>query len=265
VLPGATTSALNTGDFGFDWKAGPDLTLGYRPTPKDAWEITYFGLLDWHDIESRTTAAADLSLPGALGGTLFFNGADTVVTSYTSRINDAEINYFWKPEPWSNWMFLAGMRYFNVDERFDTLAESLGNGSSFYNIHTINNLWGAQTGARYRIDRVHWSWMVDGKAGVYGNNATQRQVVGVSGGALTRDAGQNEDNWAFVGQLDATITYHLGKYWEAMAGYNVLWVDGLALAPDQLDFTSTPASGTSLNHNGSLFMHGVHAGVACRW
>ena len=58
VLAGATTGALGTGDFGFDWKAGPDLTLGYRPTPKDAWEITYFGLLDWHDVESRTTAAA---------------------------------------------------------------------------------------------------------------------------------------------------------------------------------------------------------------
>jgi hypothetical protein len=265
VLAGATTSALTTGDFNFDWKAGPDLTLGYRPTPKDAWEITYFGLLDWHDVQSRTTTASDLSLPGALGGTLFFNGADTVVSSYTSRINDAEINYLWKPETGSNLMFLAGVRYFNVDERFDTLAESLGNGSSFYNIHTINNLWGAQTGARYHVCGVHWGWEIDGKVGVYGNNATQRQLVGVSGGALTRDAGQNEDNWAFVGQLDATITYNLGRYWELIAGYNVLWVDGLALAPDQLDFTNTPSSGTSLNHNGSLLMHGIHAGIACRW
>jgi hypothetical protein len=259
------TSALTTQDFDFDWKAGPDLTLGYRPTPMDAFEITYFGLIDWHDVQSRTTAASDLTLPGALGGTLFFTGADAVTASYTSRINDAEINYFWKPESWSNWSFLAGLRYFNVDERFEILAQSLGNGSSFYNIHTVNNLWGAQTGARYRVDRIRWSWQLDGKFGVYGDSASEHQVVGVSGGALSRNAGSNDDNWSFIGQLDATITYHLGKYWSAMAGYNVLWVDGVVLAPDQLDFTNTPSSGTSLCHNGSLFMHGVHAGIACRW
>src|SRR5262249_25588390 len=140
---------ISTGDFSFDWKAGPDLTLGYRPTPMDAWEITYFGLIDWHDV--KTDTGGGISLPGALGGTLFFSGADTVVASYTSRINDAEINYFWKPEPGSRWTFMAGVRYFNLDERFEILSESLGNGSSFYDIHTINNLWGAQTGARFRV------------------------------------------------------------------------------------------------------------------
>src|SRR5262249_26013784 len=114
--------------FGFDWKAGPDLTLGYRPTPMDAWEITYFGLIDWHD-SRPDTGAANISLPGALGGTLFFTGADEVTASYTSRLNDGEINYFWKPESWSNLQFLAGFRYMGIDERFEILATQLGSGS----------------------------------------------------------------------------------------------------------------------------------------
>jgi hypothetical protein len=262
---GDVTSALSTRDFDFDWKAGPDLTLGYRPTPKDAWEITYFGLIDWNESQTvSSNGANDLHLPKELGMLAAFIDASSVDVDYTSRINDAEINYLWKPESGSNLMFLAGVRYFNVDERLEILATQLGIGSNFYDVHTINNLWGAQTGARYRVCGVHWGWQIDGKVGAYGNNVTEEQSIS---GTLVRspNVSRNADNWAFVGQLDATITYNLGRYWELIAGYNALWVDGVALAPDQLDFTNTPTSGTSLNHNGSLFMHGVHAGVACRW
>jgi hypothetical protein len=49
------------------------------------------------------------------------------------------------------------------------------------------------------------------------------------------------------------------------AGYNLIWLDGLALAPDQWDFSNTPASGTSLVDGGSLFLHGANLGVERRW
>jgi hypothetical protein len=45
----------------------------------------------------------------------------------------------------------------------------------------------------------------------------------------------------------------------------LLWVNGVAFAPDQLDFTNTAASGTTLNHNGSIFFQGINAGFAFRW
>ena len=45
----------------------------------------------------------------------------------------------------------------------------------------------------------------------------------------------------------------------------VIWLDGLALAPNQWDFTNTAASGTSLVGGGSLFLHGANLGVERRW
>jgi hypothetical protein len=39
----------------------------------------------------------------------------------------------------------------------------------------------------------------------------------------------------------------------------------LALAPDQLDFTNTLASGTEVNAESWIFVHGGHLGFEARW
>jgi hypothetical protein len=43
-------------------------------------------------------------------------------------------------------------------------------------------------------------------------------------------------------------------------GYQLLWVDGLALAPEQLDFTTEPHSGSGIEDDGDLFFHGGYVG-----
>jgi hypothetical protein len=40
---------------------------------------------------------------------------------------------------------------------------------------------------------------------------------------------------------------------------------GLALAPDQLDFTDTLTSGTQLHSTGWIFIHGGVLGLQARW
>ena len=50
-----------------------------------------------------------------------------------------------------------------------------------------------------------------------------------------------------------------------LRGYNVMWVEGVALAPNQLDFTDTPTSGTELRSTGGVFFHGANAGVVFQW
>jgi hypothetical protein len=44
-----------------------------------------------------------------------------------------------------------------------------------------------------------------------------------------------------------------------------MWLDGVALAPDQLDFTNTPTSGTAIASDSTLFLHGVNLGLGTRW
>ena len=49
------------------------------------------------------------------------------------------------------------------------------------------------------------------------------------------------------------------------AGYNLMWIEGVATAPDQLDFTDTAQSGTIVQTKGGEFFHGVNLGLEARW
>jgi hypothetical protein len=241
--------------------------LGYRPTPKDAWELTYFGLQDFNENHALTSQTSDLSLPGALGvlAGLHFTGADTMDVSYTSIIQDAEVNYYWFPGSQRVLSFMTGFRYFRMDERFDISSTVTGDGTSDYDIHSVNNLYGAQLGARWKVCCHRLSYEFNGKVGAYGNNTDMRQLVGNVGETPIRDAGSDEGHWSFIGQVDGTVNYRICKNWSALAGFDAMWVNGVALAPDQLDFTNDPLSGTNLNHDGKVFMYGGHAGIGCRW
>jgi hypothetical protein len=70
---------------------------------------------------------------------------------------------------------------------------------------------------------------------------------------------------AFVGDLNLTAIYQINSVWGARLGYNVIFIEGVALAPDQLDFTNTPSSGSGIDTDGSVFLHGINAGLEARW
>ena len=70
---------------------------------------------------------------------------------------------------------------------------------------------------------------------------------------------------SFIGDIGLNATYQFSQCLALRGGYQAYWVEGLALAPNQLDFTNTDTSGTSLNKTGSLFMHGAHLGLMARW
>jgi hypothetical protein len=71
---------------------------------------------------------------------------------------------------------------------------------------------------------------------------------------------------AFVGEVNLSALYRLTDVWNVRAGYNAMWIEGLALAPDQLDFDfATASSGSRLRNGGGMFLHGVSAGLEARW
>jgi hypothetical protein len=49
------------------------------------------------------------------------------------------------------------------------------------------------------------------------------------------------------------------------AGYNLIWIAGAALAPDQLDFSGVLPAGNQLRSDASVFLHGVSGGLEARW
>jgi hypothetical protein len=70
---------------------------------------------------------------------------------------------------------------------------------------------------------------------------------------------------AALGELDVVLIRRLSDMWSLRLGYSVIGLGGLALAPDQLDFTDTSLSGSNVNSQGWIFLHGLLAGVEARW
>lgn len=165
--------------------------------------------------------------------------------------------------------WFSGFRYLNFGERFNmsaqrTVAAATESGS--YNISTSNHLYGGQLGARIRRTRGRFGWEGSGAAGVYLNNSQQSQSVTDFPNFPLRNASNSGNGAAFVGDTNLSGIYRLNNVWNLRAGYNVMWIQGLALAPNQLDSDFAAAQGgTNLDNGGGMLLHGVNVGIEARY
>jgi hypothetical protein len=162
---------------------------------------------------------------------------------------------------------LVGFRYVSLDEEFNINSTDSDSGTSDYNIRTSNDLYGGQLGARVRAYRCGWDWEATAKGGVFGNSAEQRQLVTdfPPTSLLRPTISDSTSTVAFVGDVNLSAVYQWTEAWAIRGGYNLLWIEGVALAPDQLDFTTDLDSGSDLQTGGSLFAHGFNVGLESRW
>jgi len=273
---GATGELLSTRDTDFDVAGGARFLLGFQPPGCrwcSAWEIGYMGVYDWEG-SSVVSGANNLGIPGDLGlASNDFFGADAVRVDYDSELHSAEFNCVRRVYcccccgKGTTVDVLGGFRYFSLDETFNINSTDFDEGTSDYRVETDNNLYGFQLGARVRRCHGCFAWLATVKAGIYGNDAEQSQSVTdfPPPFQLRTPRSSSGGDTAFVGEINLGLSYQVTKVWSVIGGYNVLWLDGLALAPDQLDFTFASDSGTALNHNGGAFFHGASVGVAARW
>jgi hypothetical protein len=260
-LPGApviTTDALN-----FDWQPGVRALVGWQFDDYQALEIGYFGVFGW---SASASAAANnsLAIPGDLGlAALDYFAADAIRLNYSSALHSAEANYVYSYDDFS---LLAGFRYVSLDERFNLNATDADTSSSDYSIRTSNDLYGGQIGAQW-FDR--WDvldLLATGKAGIFGNAASQSQSVADFPPSffLRTERTGRRGNVAFVGDVNLSAGYRLDDIWSVRGGYNLIWIEGVALGPEQLDFTDTTASGRDVSLGG-IFLHGLNLGLDARW
>jgi hypothetical protein len=264
--PGPTV--LTTGDLSTaDANTGLRAILGYRCGDCSGIEATYFGI--WNMDSSATVTGDDnLAIPGDLGlASIDFFNADRMIVTYDTRLNNAEINYV-RENCCNDWAWLVGFRYLSLDEVFNIRSDrDIDTGISNYNIRTSNDLFGAQIGARIVRRHCRWGWDATGKIGIFGNAADQTQfVTDFPPGFFLRDpVSARGGQVACVADINISGTYRLNETWGIRAGYNVMWVEGVATALDQLDFTDTPTSGSNLISTGGLFLHGANVGLEANW
>lgn len=298
--PSDAPTAFSTGDFGFGFTPAMRVLLGYRLHNGWALEGGYFGLFDantstWVNAGGEppiyTFPNDPVTGTNVAQGANVFPDMDRVRLNYDSWLHSGELNlvccqgccdtYAGKGKEdcgastcCRTFEWFAGFRYLNFHERMNIYGErdqQVGGGgvmteSGVYNIRTTNNLYGAQLGARVRRWGNRWGWEGTGKAGLFVNDAQQEQyIVDYDNFALRPLTSSSTDHMGFFGELNLTAIYRLNEVWNLRAGYNLMWLSGVALAPNQLDFSAAPDAGNRIASNGSVFLHGVSAGIEARW
>lgn len=188
----------------------------------------------------------------------------------------------WRREcqPGTYMSYLYGVRYMQIHETFDFFSHSVATPmdsqdipdpthatpyDADYGIVTHNNLLGLQVGADMMFRQCRWAWGVRSKVGAFMNFSDQQSNI-VSAD-LTR-TGANELSAAkheasLIGEVGFTATYKFRPNLMGRAGYDFMWVTGLALAPEQLQFVPSPVN--KINTNGTIFYHGISLGLEWMW
>lgn len=227
-------------------------------------EAIYFGLNDWSSA-TAVNGVNSLSVPGSLGSqaTNFF-AADRMELRYGAEINNVEFNLR-RQLANPNWFALGGFRYLNYTEDFGLRTFKAIGFVSDYTIGTENNLFGGQLGGGWQRQYRRFGLEITGKAGIFGNNATQGTFVGDFSNTFAVRAGDaSNTDVAFVGDLSFVGSYQLTRSLYLRGGYNLLWIDNVARAADQLDFTNS-VTVNEPNTDGNAFLHGANAGLEVRW
>jgi len=231
-----TTSVSNVSDF--DWIGGPDIQIARRFNDTDSIEVRYFSAIGW-------SAEFDYADP-----VLSFNG------TYDASLFSTEVNV--RRQHSDRIAFLAGFRTLELHE----LMNNADRFSSFaFATRTANYLYGAQAGVDAVLRDRGGPFRIEGnaKAGIYGTVA-QAHYTNTAG----FNQAANDSLVSFVGDMAFTAVYQFTDRLAFRAGYQLLWIEGLALAGDQLQF-SQDVPPLPLDTLGGMFAHGALVGFELTW
>jgi hypothetical protein len=134
-----------------------------------------------------------------------------------------------------------------------------------YTFQENNHMYGAQMGTRLNMWEVNSPLQLLGtlKAGIYGNVADNDFTLRPSTGGQF-DGGGFDTQLAFVGEINFVGSYQVTQSISVYGGYQVLWLDGVALASDALA-ASTAASSQALITENQLVYQGAVTGINFVW
>jgi hypothetical protein len=264
-----------------DWEAMPRFSIGVPISHCTLIEGVYFGTPTWQSEASVTDPNGNLFSVYTDFGT---NGLDPSVfgpstlqfIQYQSMLHNVEGNILYLLPDCScrtQTMLLAGFRYVNIREifRYETQNSDIPAGQ-LNTIQTYNSLLAWQLGARIDTQlhgRLHM--LLEGKAGLAVNLASQQTEflgTGLAAGDQANFSARN-DHLALVTYAGATLVYDVCPWMSLRGGYHVMYVNGVALAPENLaaplplNFPNDVVA--EINDHGAILYHGATAGLEIRW
>jgi hypothetical protein len=260
--------AINSKDLlhGFEFEPGYRVGMFYNPSVHSGFEGSFFSLGAW---EGRKGAHAVRNLSVPFESDTYdadFTDADRARARYRSRLWGAELNYWRHAGSRGEKLFglsgIFGFRFFHWDEGF-SLAMTNPPDTSRYIIHTENRVLGFQVGFDFRMNpsrKVHFDLLA--KAGALANSAEQDQFLGDFGDLLAIRSSQKQAWQAGVfADVAAQLALQPLPWFSLRVGYEMLFLSGLALAPEQVSFAVGPNAGKRVNTKGHAIAHGLFAGL----
>ncbi len=265
VNPAATNEAISASDFDLAHSgieasfilhdaipgAGRELDLELRLLQLEEDDSSLFARLNGPATEINTRPVTVVA------------GNFDITSTYQSRLTNLEANLRHELDNgW--WTWIGGVRHINLTESLDsTFRDPVGgNPDLTYNVTTHNGMFGPQIGGQlafYRSRRVCID--MSSKVGVLWNSADNiSNGVGIPTFSIAEDRSQA----TYVWDLAFTGRYAVARHWSVFAGYQVLYLNGMALASDQI------RQADNVNQRGSSFdssvvYHGGSLGVEYRY
>ncbi|MEZ6137497.1 MAG: hypothetical protein R3C53_21625 [Pirellulaceae bacterium] len=247
------TPRLQSNDLSLDkMRYGLELIANLQVGAGSNLEARYFGLNNWDTSRSFRLNTPDLysvfsqfgvSPPGGFDDT---DRSFIHTISYNSELHNGEVNYrrrWVSPMSAIQGSWLAGVRYFDLDERFGFAAVGSTNNTftfntlRFANYDTItrNQLTGFQLGGDLWVGLMPGIQVgVEGKAGIFGNHAEVESQI-VSNSIPGAREFLQDGKTAYVSELTASAVYRLTHSWSVRTSYNLLYVDNVALAAENVN------------------------------
>ncbi|MGA2894419.1 MAG: hypothetical protein ABSE22_16255 [Xanthobacteraceae bacterium] len=284
----AGAEAFNSNQFQQAFSAGPKISVIYHGDSGWSAELSYFNIFD----QSTTKAIghdspADwlvMKAPGSFWQTQDFP-YQAMAWQSTTNLYNAEANG--RLDLSSRVTMLAGLRWLQLNDDLQgtltpadlsaptwklmcdcSLSQIMAGGAAgnyppFWNTSTMNNLYGAQVGADVKLFELG-RFSLDGqiKTGLFDNDA--EQSTGVSIRKMVDPSQATTNHAAFVGDADLQLRYQVSRGLALKLGYKALWLDGVALAPGQIQETSTTPSSVhalGVNCGSQVLFQGATAGL----
>jgi hypothetical protein len=271
----AGQTLLSTHDFDSKSVAMPRLSLMRHGDNGWDVELNYFGIVDWSQSATRNYAGGYISTSSP--NYLLDSGIQNAAFGYESSLNSVELNLH---RQFGDYVTaLMGLRYVS-------LAESLTSYDDYdttsvlaprYCIRTRNDLFGFQVGGTvtmWRGKRLEINTVC--KAGAFGNVATDDidnlnpNMVPTPSSYRVHDS---ISRVSFLGEIGVTGVIPITERLTIRGGYQLMWLDAVATAPNQIAGNDLwlagvatrrlgPTGAHSVNASNTLFYHGATVGLA---
>lgn len=264
-LPNNGTTLLNANQFRFDWAAGPDISAIRKLRSGRFFDALDFRFFDVQAISGSQflqldgTGVIAVKFPVSTGGAIPTAVLTSVAATYGTELYSFEANGRRRIAD-TNASWLVGFRWIQLDDVLSLQGPTSAN-SPFFQWNTNNNLYGCQIGAYVPlIDTRRLVVACSPKAGIYGNQAANAYSNGNAGTTNNRNS-DFTNQIAFAGDLAVTASYRISQRVAIQGGYQLLWLNGVAVGGDQPPALEAASVATGINSGGSAFFHGALASL----